>query len=154
MRWKGGKVPPKQTTSDYLPCHPGLRAGIQSFKASSYHPTQKQTVPHNPNPRSSAPFIRVNLREPYDPGSSVLGWQSLFAQRPVVSSKQATPLPLPNGLRQPNTAVTAARRTTAGAATCRLRRDGIPRGADRRPGAGFFRRKSGHPRPDCRWNPG
>jgi hypothetical protein len=48
-------------------------------------PTQKQapdpkaSAPHNPNPRSSAPFIRVNLRETLDPGSSAQGWQSPFA---------------------------------------------------------------------------
>jgi len=53
------------------------------------------------NPRSSAPFIRVNLRELLDPGSSTRGSKVRFPQRPEVSSQQATPLPLPNGLRQP-----------------------------------------------------
>ena len=36
-----------------------------------------------------------------EPGSSALGWQSPLPQRPEVSPKQATPLPLPNRLRQP-----------------------------------------------------
>ena len=31
------------------------------------------------NPWQSAPFIRADLREPWNPGSSSQGWQSLFA---------------------------------------------------------------------------
>jgi hypothetical protein len=31
------------------------------------------------NLRQSAPFIRADLREPLEPGSSAQGWQSLFA---------------------------------------------------------------------------
>ena len=53
------------------------------------------------NPRQSAPFICVYLREPHDPGSSPWGGKVRLPQRPEVSSKQATPLPLPNRLRQP-----------------------------------------------------
>ena len=50
------------------------------------------------NPR----LFRVNQREPHDPGSSPWGGKVPLPQRPEVSSKQATPLPLPNRLRQPS----------------------------------------------------
>ena len=43
-----------------------------------------------------------------DPGSSGRGGKIRLPQRPEVSSKQATPLPLPNRFRQPDTAAIRA----------------------------------------------
>ena len=52
------------------------------------------------NPRQSALFIRVNLREPLDPGSSALGWQSPFATET-------------GGLSQTGNSVASAEQTSA-----------------------------------------
>ncbi|HOF59339.1 MAG TPA: hypothetical protein PK726_02005 [Candidatus Cloacimonadota bacterium] len=38
--------------------------------ASAEQTSAAQGVPHKPNPRQSAPFIRVYLREPHAPGAS------------------------------------------------------------------------------------
>ena len=80
-------VPPKQTMSDYLPCHPGqaclTRDPVSGVVKSVCHRDRRslqnrqlcclcRTDFGSPIPRSSAPFIRVNLREPLDLGSSLL----------------------------------------------------------------------------------
>ena len=67
------------------PCHHGLRPVIQcpGVAKSVCHRDRRslqnrqlrclcRTDFGSPIPRSSAPFIRVNLREPLDPGSSLL----------------------------------------------------------------------------------
>jgi hypothetical protein len=67
---------PKQTTADYKPCHPGLSGS---------------------SPKRVAVWWGDLTRDPVPRGGKVR-----LPQRPEVSSKQATPLPLPNRLRQPN----------------------------------------------------
>ena len=63
---------------------------------------ENQAVNPEPPLYQSATFIRVYLREPLEPGSSARGGGKFrLPQRPEVSSKQATPLPLPNRLWQP-----------------------------------------------------
>jgi len=48
--------------------------GVPTRPETTLHQTQKpRHAPHGPSPRQSAPFIRVYLREPPDPGSSLLG---------------------------------------------------------------------------------
>jgi len=73
-RWKGGMVkrcpdtslnrPPKKPPTDYILRHPGLRAGIQSFRNNHPSPKQKTPDPRTASSRAS--------RGP-------LGWQSPFA---------------------------------------------------------------------------
>ena len=55
------------------------------------------------NPRQSALFIRVNLLNRLTRDPAPWGGKVRLPQRPEVSPKQATPLPLPNRLRQPLT---------------------------------------------------
>gem|GEM_PF-5227367 len=74
------EVSSKQATPSPLPNR--LRQPLNKKGYKDKRPAKKQApnpAPLNPNPRQSATFIRENLREPYDPGASLLkkvvkGW--------------------------------------------------------------------------------
>ncbi len=78
--WKGGKVErwkgaPETSPPGYFRVIPGSRGPLWGGLPGI------QSFGNNRGPR--------------------WGWQNLLPQRPEASPKQATPLPLPNGLRQP-----------------------------------------------------
>ena len=66
-------------STNYTNYHELKEQDKDSVQTKIKYQTPKQPPLYNPNPRQSAPFIRVYLREPFDTGSGAQGWQSLFA---------------------------------------------------------------------------
>ena len=93
-RWKGGKV-------ERFPRNKSTKLYIVSSRASVLDPGSS-LLETTTQPRNKAPpdhktvSSRPANRDPVHRGGKVR-----LPQRPEVSSKQATPLPLPNRLRQP-----------------------------------------------------
>jgi hypothetical protein len=89
-------------STNYTNYHELKEQDKDSVQTKIKYQTPKQPPLYNPNPRQSVPFIRVYLREPFDPGSGALGWQSpfttetggLFQTGNSVASAEQTPAAL------------------------------------------------------------